>query len=78
MPARTTIYLDEQLLLRTRRFIAERGMSQLVSELLEQYVADRERVELEAQLCDGYLAIKEERADVEYDWSPIDTEKWPA
>ena len=77
MTTRTTIYIDEALLDRIRRFIPSRGLSPLVSELLDERVRQLEQEELEAALREGYLATKSERRMLNTDWQTVDVEGWP-
>ncbi|MCO5244628.1 MAG: hypothetical protein M9927_12515 [Anaerolineae bacterium] len=77
MTTRTTIYIDEALLDRIRRFIPSRGLSPLVSELLDERVRQLEQEELEAALREGYLATKSERRMLNNDWQTVDVEGWP-
>jgi hypothetical protein len=78
MPTRTTVYLDEALVLRARRLVPARGLSQLVNDLLAERVAQLEQAELEAQMREGYIATRQERQELHADWQAIDGEKWPA
>ena len=78
MTLRTTIYLDEAVVNQLRRFIPQRGLSQLVNDLLQQKVTELERAEIEAQMVEGYLAVREERAALNEDWQHIDGEGWSA
>ncbi len=78
MTLRTTIYLDEAVVNQLRRFIPQRGLSQLVNDLLQQKVAELERAEIEAQMVEGYLAVREERAAFNEDWQRLDGEGWLA
>ena len=78
MTIRTTIYLDEKLLERVRRFVAPRDLNQLVSELLDERVRQIEQVEIETAMRNGYLATKSERRDLNADWQVVDGEGWPA
>jgi hypothetical protein len=78
MTLRTTIYLDEAVINQLRRFIPPRGLSQLVNELLQQKVADLEKAEIEAQMTEGYLAVREERVALNEDWQLLDREGWSA
>lgn len=77
MATRTTIYLDEELLVRARRFVPPRGLSQLVTDLLAERIAELEQAELEAWMREGYLAVKQERQELNTDWEVVDGEKWP-
>ena len=78
MTLRTTIYLDEAVVHQLRRFIPQRGLSQLVNDLLQQKVTELERAEIEAQMVEGYLAVREERVALNEDWQRLDGEGWPA
>lgn len=76
MTLRTTVYLDEQVIERIRRFIPQRGLSQVVNDLLQQRATELEKAELEAQMIEGYLATRQERAELNADWQVIDGEGW--
>ena len=78
MPTRTTIYLDESLVARARRFVPARGLSQLINELLTERLAQLEQAEIEAQMREGYIATREERQELNADWQTVDGEEWPA
>ena len=78
MTTRTTVYLDETLLDRVRRFVAPRGLSSLISELLDEKVRQLERAEIEAAMREGYLATNSERQELNADWQVVDGEGWPA
>ena len=78
MTTRTTIYLDETLLDRVRRFVSPRGLSSLVSELLDEKVRQLERIEIETAMREGYLATNGERRELNADWQVVDGEGWPA
>jgi Arc/MetJ family transcription regulator len=78
MTTRTTIYLDENLLNRARRFVSPRGLSALITELLDEKVRQFEQAELEATMREGYLATNPERRELNADWQIVDGEGWPA
>ena len=78
MTIRTTIYLDEKLLERVRRFVVPRDLSRLVSELLDERVRQLEQVEMETAMLNGYLATNSERRDLNADWQVVDGQGWPA
>jgi hypothetical protein len=78
MTTRTTIYLDETLLERVRRFVAPRGLSSLVGELLDERVRQLEQAEIAAAMREGYLATRSERQALNADWQVLDGEGWPA
>lgn len=77
MTKRTTIYLDESLLTRIRRFVPSRGMSKLINELLAERAIQLEEAEIEAQMREGYLATRQEREELNEDWQVVDMEGWP-
>ena len=77
MTTRTTIYLDEKLLERVRRFVAPGGLSRLVSELLDERVRQLEQVEIETTMRNGYLATNSERRELNADWQVVDGQGWP-
>ncbi|MER2598879.1 MAG: hypothetical protein ABTQ73_05120 [Caldilineales bacterium] len=78
MTTRTTIYLDETLLQRIRLFVSPRGLSPLISELLDERISQLERAEIEAAMQKGYLATREDRRSLNDDWQITDTAGWPA
>ena len=78
MPTRTTVYLDEALVVRARRLVPARGLSQLVNDLLAERVTELEQAELEAQMREGYIATRQDRQELNIDWQIVDGEGWPA
>ena len=78
MTTRKTIYLDEKLLVRIRRFVALGDLSLLVGELLDERVRQLEHSEIEAAMREGYLATNSERRGLNADWQVVDGEGWPA
>jgi metal-responsive CopG/Arc/MetJ family transcriptional regulator len=78
MTLRTTVYLDEGVAERIRRFIPQRGLSQLVNDLLQQKAAELEQAEIERQMREGYLAVREDRKALNEEWQIVDGEGWPA
>ncbi|MCS6842945.1 MAG: hypothetical protein NZ528_01275 [Caldilineales bacterium] len=77
MATRTTLYLDEAVLARVRRFVPPRGLSALVNTLLEEKAQEWERAEIEAAMREGYLATRCERQALNVDWQAVDGEGWP-
>lgn len=73
MPTRTTVYLDEALVVRALRLVPAHRLSQLVNDLLAARVA-----ELEAQMRGGYIATRRDRQELNADWQITDGEGWPA
>jgi len=78
MTLRTTVYLDDAIVQQIRRYVPKRGLSQLVNEMLQQKVAELEQAEIEAQMREGYLASRQDRAELNADWQTVDGEGWPA
>ena len=78
MTIRTTIYLDEKLLKRVRRFVAPRDLSSLISELLDEKVRKLELALIETAMHEGYLATNSERRELNAEWLTVDGEGWPA
>ncbi len=77
MSKRTTLYLDDDLLERMRRFVPARGLSPLVNQLLEERLAEWERAALDKELEEGYRAGAAERETLNQDWGVVDFEGWP-
>jgi metal-responsive CopG/Arc/MetJ family transcriptional regulator len=78
MTMRTTVYLDEELLERARKFVPSRGLSQMLNDLLEARIVELERAALEAEMREGYIATRAEREQLNEDWQIVDGEGWPA
>jgi len=76
MPIRTTIHLDERVLDRLRLFVPPRGLSRFINEAMADKLATLERERLEAEMQEGYIATREDRAELNVDWSVVDLEGW--
>lgn len=74
---RTTIQFDPELAVRIRRFTRPRGMNRFVAEAVAAKVAELERVEIEREMIEGYLAQDREHAELIADWEVVDLEGWP-
>lgn len=77
MTVRTTIHLDERVLERLGPFVPPRGLSRFINEVMAEKLAALERQRLEADMGEGYLATREDRAELNVDWSVVDVEGWP-
>ncbi|GAB4111938.1 MAG: hypothetical protein Fur005_13830 [Roseiflexaceae bacterium] len=77
MAIRTTIYLDQALLERSRKFVPPRGLSQLINDLLAERIAELERQALIAEVREGYIVTRAERQEVAEEWQALDREGWP-
>jgi hypothetical protein len=75
---RTTLYLDNDLNDRLRRFVPPRGLNRFINEALAEKVGALERREIEEKMKEGYLAIARDRAELNSDWKAVDIEIWPA
>ena len=78
MATRTTVYLDDALVARAQLLVPRRGLSQLLNDLLAERLDQMERAALEARMREGYLATREDRAELNADWEQLDGEGWPA
>jgi hypothetical protein len=77
MPVRTTVHLEEDLLVRVRQLVPTRGLSRFINETLAEKLDALEREQVEAAMREGYIATREERAALNQDWAVVDTESWP-
>jgi hypothetical protein len=77
MPVRTTVYLEEDLLVRVRQLVPTRGLSRFINETLAKKLDALEREQVEAAMREGYIATREERAALNQDWAALDTLDWP-
>jgi hypothetical protein len=75
---RTTLYLDEALHDRLRRFVPARGLNRFINQTLTEKVEALERREIEEEMKEGYLATARDRAELSNDWSVVDIENWPS
>lgn len=77
MNARTTIYIEGELLVGLKKHIPERGLSRLVNTLLAERLAQLDRMALEAEMREGYLDTARDREELNADWQTVDGELWP-
>lgn len=77
MAVRTTIYLDEVLLARVRELVPPRGLNRFLNDAVADKVRLLERQRIEEEMKEGYLATRQERADLNRDWEVVDLEGWP-
>ena len=78
MAVRTTIQLEEDLLARLRQIVPSRGLNRFINDTLAEKVATIERQSIEEAMKEGYLAVDQERRQVDADWQAVDLEGWPA
>jgi metal-responsive CopG/Arc/MetJ family transcriptional regulator len=74
---RTTIQLDDALLDRLRQLVPPRGLNRFINRAIEDKVRDLERSQLEELMKEGYLALRQDREELNADWQAIDGENWP-
>ena len=77
MAVRTTIQLDETLLQRVRQLVPARGLNRFINEAVEEKTKAVERLRIEEAMREGYIATRRDRAELNEDWSAVDTERWP-
>ena len=77
MAVRTTIHLDQRVLDRLRPFVRPRGLSRFINEAMAEKLATLERERLEAEMREGYIATRQDRAELNDDWSVVDSDSWP-
>ena len=61
MPTRTTIYLDEALVVRARRLVPARRIEPARQRAAGRADRQLEQAELEAQMREGYIATRQDR-----------------
>jgi hypothetical protein len=77
MPVRTTVYLEEDVLERVRKHVPERGLSKFINQTLAEKAETLERKRIEELAIEGYIATREDRAELAQDWEVVDLEGWP-
>ena len=78
MTVRTTVHLDETLVERVRRFVPPRRLNRFINAALAEKVDALEREEIERAMREGYVATRQDRAELNTEWEAVDTEGWPA
>ncbi len=74
---RTTVNLDPEVLARARKLVPERGLSRFINDTLNEKMVVLERQRIEAAMKQGYIATRQERAELDADWATVDGEGWP-
>jgi Arc/MetJ family transcription regulator len=77
MAIRTTIRIDEALMVRVSRLVPTRGLSRFVNDALAARVDAIEREQLTSDMIEGYIATREDREALNRDWQTVDGEGWP-
>jgi hypothetical protein len=78
MTVRTTVHLDETLVERVRRFVPPRRLNRFINAALTEKVDALEREEIERAMREGYVATRQDRAELNAEWEEVDIEGWPA
>ncbi len=73
---RTTVDLDEVLLDRMLRLMPRRQLGRFVGETLAARLDTLQREQRDA-MREGYLASRDEGAELAADWAALDSEGWP-
>jgi predicted transcriptional regulator len=74
---KTTVYLDDELAQRLKQLVAPRKLNRFINEAVAAKAEQLEEERLQAELREGYLATREEHAEVARDWAALDLEGWP-
>lgn len=78
MAVRTTIQLDDALAARVRSLVPPRRLNRFINEALSEKVEALERERIEAAMKEGYLSVRQNRAELNMEWAVLDTEGWPS
>ena len=78
MRRRIVLSVDESLIQRAEQRLAPGQLSDLINALLSEWLIKQEGAEIEAQMREGYLAVREERQELNKEWQAIDVVGWPA
>ena len=78
MTKRTTIHLADDVTQRVRDLAPPQGLSRLLNDLLLEWVVKQEQAVIEARMREGYLAVRDERRELNVDWQIVDGESWPS
>mgnify|MGYP001305637026 CR=1 FL=1 len=74
---RTTIDLDDDLKARLSQVLPNRGFNRFVNEAVAEKLDAMERAQLALEMKEGYLATRQDRDELNEDWSVVDVESWP-
>jgi metal-responsive CopG/Arc/MetJ family transcriptional regulator len=78
MRRRIILSLDEALIQRAEQLLPPGRLSELINALLSEWLIKQEQAEVQAQMREGYLAVREERQELNEEWQAIDGVGWPA
>jgi len=77
MTVRTTVQIDDAIMVRVRKIIPRRGFSQFVNEALLARADAIEQERLDREMIEGYVATRADREELAHDWKVVDGESWP-
>jgi hypothetical protein len=77
MAVRTTVRIDEALMVRVRQLTPHRGISKFVNDALAARVDAIEREQLQRDMIEGYIATRDDRDALNLDWQAVDGDGWP-
>ena len=77
MRRRIILSLDEALIQRAEQLLPPGRLSELINTLLSEWLIKQEQAEVEAQMREGYLAVREERQELNEEWQAVDGAEWP-
>ncbi len=77
MRRRIILSLDESLIQRAEQILPPGGLSEIINALLSEWLIKQEQAEVEAQMREGYLAVREERQELNEEWQVVDDVGWP-
>ncbi len=77
MAIRTTVHLDESLVARLRQIAPPRGLNRFINDAVAEKLDALDRQRTEQRMKEGYLATRQDRAQLNADWQVVDTEDWP-
>ena len=78
MRRRIVVSLDEALIQCAEQILPPGQLSELINALLAEWLIKQEQAEIEAQMREGYLAVREERQELNAEWQATDGVGWPA
>jgi hypothetical protein len=77
MPVRTTVHLEEDVLVRVRQLVPSRGLSRFINETLAEKLDALERQRVEDAMREGYIATRDDHTTLDEGWTTLDTMDWP-
>jgi hypothetical protein len=78
MRRRIILSLDEASIQRAEQLLPPGRLRELINALLSEWLIKQEQAEVQAQMREGYLAVREERQELNEEWQAIDGVGWPA